>query len=188
MKIVHIVSILILISCSGKVGKNSNEIIENFTTESHVNENVKKVGTYQLLENGLMSNLKGDWITTILPDSILQSREILKWKNIFYGDLMISINENDTAIIGGNMDKAPLKYEVVDEKTFVLPEWHNTKVIYSPEQDLIYLGGPATGRVYKRSPSDDFLKVISNEKLLMEYVIKILFKEEYLPRGLCIKN
>jgi hypothetical protein len=187
MKLIYLMLIIVLISCSGQGDKSSGEIVEKSTFETDTNENKQKADTLEILDNGLMSKLKGDWITTILPDSILQTREILRWKNVFYGDLMISIHDNDTVIISGNMDWGPLKYEVVDEKTFILPEWNNTKVIYSPEKDLIYWGGTATGRVFERFPSNDFVEIISNEKLLMEYVINILFKDDYLPKGFASK-
>lgn len=179
--------IIVLISCSGQGDKSRSEIVEKSTFENDISENKLKADTLELLDNGLMRKFKGDWITTILPDSILQTREILRWKNVFYGDLMISINENDTLIIRGNMDGGPLKYEIVDEKTIILPEWNNTKLIYSPEKDLIYLGGKTTGRVFKKFPNNDFVEIISNEKLLMEYVINILFKDDYLPKDFASK-
>lgn len=182
MKITHLLLIFILISCSGQRNKNSKEIIEEAPLENQVIDSKLEPETIELLDNGLMSNLKGDWITTILPDSILRTREILRWKNVFYGDLMISIKENDTLIISGNMDWGPLKYKVVDNKTIVLPEWNNTRVVYSPEKDKIYWGGEASGRDYKRLSNKDFEKTISDEKLLMEYVINLLFKDDFLPK------
>jgi hypothetical protein len=187
MKMIHLVLILVFISCSGQLDKKSNEKSENITLEQETNGSANGRIAEDLLENGLMSKMKGDWLTAILPDSILNTREILQWRNVFYGDLLISISDNDTLVIRGNMDCGQLKYNVLDKNTIMLPEWNNTKVVYSPEKDLIYLGGESSGRVFKRLFNKELVKTISDERLLMEYVINLLFMGDYLPMDFASK-
>lgn len=176
MKIIYSFVILLLISCSGE-RKNNNETLDS----------KKEKEAIRLLNNGLLSNLKGYWITTILTDSIPQKREIFKWRNFFLGNLMISINENDTLIISGERYSDQLKYEVVDSKTLVLPERDNVRIVYSSEKDLIYLGGETTGSIYKRLTVKDFEKSIINENILMNYLVNVLFKCDYLPTDFASK-
>jgi hypothetical protein len=172
-----------LISCSGKRGKNNNKTpgTEPFGYQTTVSKHEPE--TIKLLDNGLMSNLKGEWITTILTDSIPKTREVFKWKNFFLGNLMISIKENDTLIASGERYRDSLKYEVFNSITLVLPERENLRFVYSPQKDLIYMGGEASGDVYRRNTIKDLEKIISDEKLLMEYVINLLFIRDYLPKN-----
>ena len=181
MKITHLLLIFILISCSGQRSENNKVITEETFLENQVIDSVVEPETIELLNNGLMRSMKGNWITTILPDSILQAREILKWKNVFYADLMISVKDNDTIYIGGNMDWGPMKCSIVDSKTIVIPEWNNSKVVYSPETDMIYWGRRATVQAFRRMDKE-YEEIIFNEKLLYDYLKNLLFKEDYIPK------
>jgi len=180
MKIIYSFFILLLISCSGESEKN------NETTKINPLEHkTEETESIKLLNNGLMSNLKGDWITAVLTDSIPQKREVFRWKNFFLGNLMISIKENDTLIISGERYRDQLKFEVIDSKTLVIPEWDNIRIVYSQEKDMIYLGREEN--FYRRINIKDFDKVISNEDLLMKYMVNLLFKCDYLPKNFTSK-
>jgi hypothetical protein len=186
MKILYTLLILILLSCSGG-RKGNNETSKINPLDLQTIEDKQETETIGLLDNGLMSTLTGDWITTILTDSIPKKREIFRWKNYFLGNLMISIKENDTLIISGEWFRDKLNYEVINSKTLVLPERDNFKIVYSPENDLIYLGRETFGSVYKRSTIKSFEKIASDKNLLMNFVINLLFKCDYLPNDFASK-
>ncbi|MDZ7608354.1 MAG: hypothetical protein U5K79_22845 [Cyclobacteriaceae bacterium] len=179
MRIAPLLSIFLLLSCSGQGEKNTTIISENIPIEQKADEPQSE--TIELLGNGLTNKMTGEWLTAVLPDSILKTREILRWKNVFYGDLLLSIKDNDTLVICGNMDWGSLKYKVDDNKSITTTEEYKTRVVYSPEKDIVYRGSEPYGPVYKRPPFKDFEKIIANEKLLMEYVINLLFKNDFLP-------
>lgn len=181
MKILHLFLIFLLISCSGERGKNNN-LISIEPSEYQDTASKREPEIIELLDNGLMSNLKGEWVTTVLTDSIPKSREVFRWKNFFLGNLIVLIKENDTLISNGERYIDSLKYKVINSVTLALPEWDNLRFIYSPQKDLIYVGSEVSGNVYRRNTIKDLEKIISNEKLLMEYVINLLFLRDYLPK------
>ncbi len=185
MRIALLLSIFLLFSCSGQGDRKTTLSSENIPIEQKTND--KQSETIGLLPNGLAQTMTGEWLTAVLPDSIVKSKEILQWKNVFYGDLLLLIKENDTLIIRGNMDWGSEKYTVVDAKTIITPEWYKTRVVYSPEKDIVYRGSEPSAPVYKRPPFKDFEKIIDDEKLLMEYMINLLFKNDYLPTDFASK-
>ena len=142
-----------------------------------------QVDNYNHLSNGLVPGCKGDWLITILPDTLQANKEVLSWKNIFYGFLLLTIDESNTMILSGNMDQGPLNFTTIDTVSFKLsPEWGNTKYTYSRENDLIYLGDEPYSRTFKRLSNDKMIDTIRDSKKLMEYVINKIFIDKYLPQ------
>lgn len=130
----------------------------------------------KLLRNGLLSDIKGDWIVSILPDSILKYKKVLPWRDVFYGDLFLSINDSDTLLIGGHMDNISLKFITIDSSTLKLPEWDNSTFKYSEEKSVIL----APSRIFKKLEIKEFGKIIREEEALMKYVIGLLFTEDFM--------
>ena len=156
---------------SGKIldGNAVNHIIE--------------VDSVELMDNELLPELKGNWISTILTDSIFDQKQISSCKHVFYGDLFLSINESDTLFIGGHMDFGEILFYSEDEKTFVaVSEWGETKYSYSKDLDAIFIGEKPNSRIFKRSNSGKLMSIIKDENALMNYVIKRLFTGDYLPK------
>ncbi len=176
-----IILILVLSSCSGQPQKgkgkeSTQQNVETIANDAHQND------PKELLINGLIPALKGDWISSILPDSIRLNRKVLPYRNVFYGNLMISINDKDTILIYGNMDRGPLKIVTTSITSFVIPEWNNSQVSYSEDRDVIFMGSGPSAKVYRRLSDEKILNIIRDEKSLMDYVIHLVFKEEYMSK------
>jgi len=176
-----IILILILSSCSGQPQKvkgkeSTQQNVETIANDIHQNDPT------EVLKNGLLPALKGDWISSILPDSIRLNRKILPYKNVFYGNLMISINDKDTILIYGNMDRGPVKIVTTSNKSFVIPEWNNSQVSYSEDRDVIFMGSGPSAEVYRRLIDEQILNIIRDEKSLMDYVINLVFTDEYMSK------
>jgi len=141
-----------------------------------------KVDSVELMDNELLPELKGNWVSTILTDSISDKKQISSWKHVFYADLFLSINESDTLLAGGHMDFGEILFYSENEKTFVaISEWGETKYSYSRDLTAIYIGDHPNSRIFKRS-SDKLMSIIKDENDLMDYVIKRLFTDDYLPK------
>lgn len=176
-----IILILVLSSCSGQPQKDkgkesTQQNVETIANDTHQND------PKELLKNGLLPALKGDWISSILPDSIRLNRKILPYKNVFYGNLMLSIYDKDTILIYGNMDRGPLRIVTTSNKSFVIPEWNNSQVSFSEDRDIIFIGSEPSAEVYRRLTDEQILKIIRDEKSLMDYVIHLVFTEEYMSK------
>ncbi len=176
-----IILILVLSSCSGqpqkgKVKASTKQNVETITNYAH------QIDTNELLKNGLLPALKGDWISSILPDSIRLNKQVLPYRNVFYGNLMISINDKDTILIYGNMDRGQLKIVTTSNKSFVIPEWNDSQVSYSEDRDVIFMGSDPSTNIYRRLTDEQILKMIRDEKSLMDYVIHLVFTEEYMSK------
>lgn len=137
----------------------------------------------EIMDNELSSELKGDWISTVVTDSIFDKREIDSWKYVFYGDLFISVNESDTLFVGGHMDFGENLFYSEDENTFVaVTDWGDIKYTYSKELDAIFAGDKPNSRVFKRVIDSTQMCILEDENALMNYVIKRLFKGEFFPQ------
>ena len=174
-----IILILVLSSCSGQPqkGKDKESTKQNVETIANDTHQIDPKG---LLKNGLLPDLKGDWISSILPDSIRLNRMVLPYMNVFYGNLLISINDIDTILIYGNMDRGPLKIVTTSNKSFVIPEWNNSQVSYSEDRDVIFMGSDPSTNIYRRLTDEQILNMIRDEKSLMDYVIHLVFTKDYM--------
>lgn len=153
--------------------------ILNWNEENHI----IVVDSVELMDNELLPELKGSWVSTIFTDSIFDNKQISSWKYIFYGDLFLSINESDTLFIGGHMDFGEILFYSEDEKTFVaVSEWGETKYTYSKELDAIFIGEKPNSRIFKRLNNGELKSIIKDENALMNYVIKRFFTGECLPK------
>lgn len=179
MRITGILIFVLFISCSGQQQRNdTSEIITDEQTEQET-DNQSEIP--QIGEIGQPSILTGHWLTTILPDSIKKAREVLRWKDRFYGGLFLTIKENDTLILSGNMDWYPFAYTKIDDYTLLLLESNNSQIYYEPKKDLIFWGRPSMGQLFRRI-DQDFVDTIRDENLLMAYIINILFNVDFLPK------
>jgi hypothetical protein len=184
MTIIPILSFVLLLSCSESRTKNDKETSITPPLDHPTIESRQETKAIRLLGNGLMSNLEGDWLNTIFTDSIIQTKEIYKWHGYLMGALMISIKENDTLIRRGERYIDYFKYEVINDRTLVLPDNDNFEVVYSPEKDLVYFGNSS---IYKKPTFKNVVQFTSNEELLMDYLKNLLFKQEYLPDNFASK-
>ncbi|MFB6320810.1 hypothetical protein ACE1EF_19650 [Saccharicrinis sp. FJH54] len=132
-------------------------------------------------DNGLISEIKGNWITTVIPDSIQINKRVLPWKDIFYGSLALTINDDNTVTISGNMDRESVNYKIIDSSTIELPDFDNSKISYSKVNDLIYFGDLPSSSIYSRMTDDDFTEIIADEDKLMRYIIDLVF-DDYLSK------
>ena len=131
-------------------------------------------------DDGLIDDIKGIWISTVLPDSVQENKIVLPWRDIFYGFLLITINDDNTLIIQGNMDRGSLKYCVIDSVTIGSPDLQNLIIKYSKHNDLIYLGNYSSSRVFRRITDDNLINIIRDKKQLENYIIQLIFSD-YFP-------
>ena len=145
-------------------------------------------------EKQLISEIKGNWITTIIPDTIQLNKKILPWKDIFYGFMQITIKDDSTIIISGNVDQGEHTFKVVDSNTIEIKQLENFKITYSKDKDLIFLGTVTPFRVFRRIIDNNLINIIKDENKLMKYIIKMVFSDyltnedvmriEYISLGL----
>lgn len=171
--------VLIVIFITNSFSHSTDRVnIENYQEDN----NIISIDSIELMDNQLLPELKGDWISTFFTDSIFDNKRISTWKKVFYGDLLLSINESDTLYIGGNMDSGLIPFYSYYEKTFVsVSEWGETKYTYLRDQDAIGLGDKPYSSVFKRLKNSKLKNIIKDEQALTNYVIKRIFKGNYLP-------
>lgn len=175
MRIISYIVILVLVSCfEQEQNSNKKPVVENPLSDEQTVDGVN------MLNNDLISTIKGFWVSAILPDSILESREVYKWGSIFYGSSLISIKSNDSLSIAGAMDGGDLRYQIEGNSKIFVPEW-NIKLEYIKNKDIIVWLNDSQNRVYRRITNDDFKKITTSEKLLARYIQSLLFTENNLP-------
>nr|WP_320119495.1 hypothetical protein [uncultured Marinifilum sp.] len=176
---IKIMQVLIIIFFGYSFSQSSFDEKILHATEMNHTINVDSV---ELMNNELLPELKGNWVSTILTDSIFDKKQISSWKHVFYGDLFLAINESDTLIVGGHMDLGEILFYSEDEKTFVaISDWGETKYSYSRDLAAIFIGDKPNSRIFKKS-NGQLMSIIKDENDLMDYVIKRLFTGDYLPK------
>lgn len=174
-----IILILVLSLCSGQPQKGKESTQQNVET---IADDAHRNAPEELLKNGLLPALKGNWISSILLDSIRLNRKIFPHKTVFYNRLMLSINDKDTILIYGNMDEGPLRIATTSNKSFVIPEWNNWQVSFSEDRDIIFMKNERSTEAYKRLTDEHILNIIQDKESLMDYVIHLIFTEEYMSK------
>ncbi len=133
----------------------------------------------KVLENGMLSKLKGEWINTTFTDSIFKYKKILPWKDDFYGNLFLSINDNDTLAWGGVQDISNLPFFVKDSVTLIAEtNFGKLTFKYTQKNDIINFGKTAFKRMSEKYKRYTF----KEEDQLMTLIIEKIFTEEYLPK------
>ena len=112
------------------------------------------------------------------------NNKIQPWKNIFYGNLYLVINDSDTAYWNGNMDGGPFNLVVHSPTKFdLVQEWGKASFDYSPKNDLLLAGSSKT---FKRVNDSHLIDIILDESQLQKHIIDKLFMD-YLPDTLFSK-
>lgn len=124
MKFAFVLPLILFLGCSttkSEKDEKNDPIPRQPEKEAVKKERLKKEDdSAQVMPNGLDENLKGVWVNTEFTDSIYLEKEILPYKNVFYGNLFFEINENDTAFWGGNMDGGHWHLISTSDSTFKL--------------------------------------------------------------------
>ncbi len=181
MRILFVFALLLLTSCFEQTSEVNRKKISVQQPEKPSANNHKPENSVDSLNGNIHSLIQGNWCTTILPDSILRTKKVYQWGDIFYGTSLITIRDNDSLTIQGIMDRGSLRYEIIDNSTIFIPDW-GAMILYTNNQ-LVWLNDPLS-RTYKRCCNNETTKILTNEKQLMKYIQSILFNEDYLPSDL----
>jgi hypothetical protein len=165
------IALLLLSACGSRSGQNPSQF-DNPELDSPKNRR---------LANGLVMEMRGEWINTSLFDSTITQKKLNKWIWDFYGDLHLVIDESDSITIEGNMDGGDCRINLIDSTSFSLPCRIDTPHYkYSFNRNLIYsVIGSNDTIVFRKVNKDDKLDIIANEEYFNKFFIDKLFTNEY---------
>jgi len=181
---------VIFFSCTSKTkdSKNVNPNSETVIDTTLKIDNSSSIDRAEIIEtknqigkNGLLTNLQGKWINTSLFDSTLVSKQLNPWLYDFYGDLILIINESDSASISGNMDGGIGIINLIDSISFSFPDRVDNPIfIYSIQKDLIFQNiNSKNPIIYRRVEEKDRIEIIGNEEAFNKYFIDKFFSDYF---------
>ncbi len=170
-KIAVFLFLLLVVSC------NSKTLDQSVANSNNVINNENKV--FNLMKNGLIEPLKGNWVNTILLDSTLLNRKIQPYTNFFCCNLLLSIEQNKSLNLQGLNDNGELIIQKQDSISFKLVDDNGAdfgEFKYIVDQDLIVqFSNSKPLFYYKRAQNSIPVTIIQDEMNFKNFFVNQLF-------------
>ena len=170
-KIYFFLFLLFFVSCNSKTQDISS-------TNPNSETNIEKK-EFNLMKNGLIEPLKGNWVNTILLDSTLLNRKVQPYINSFCCNLLLSIEQDKSVNLQGLIDNGELLIQKKDSISFTLVDDNGSdfgEFKYLVNQDLIVqIDNSKPLFYYKRAQNTIPINIIQDEIKFKNFFVNQLF-------------
>lgn len=167
--------LLLMVSCTSKTHNQSD------ASSNNIINNEKKV--FNLMKNGLIEPLKGNWVNTILLDSTLLNRKIQPYTNSFCCNLLLTIEHTKSVNLQGLIDNGELIIQKKDSISFTLVDDNGSdfgEFKYLVDRDLIVqMDHSKPLFYYKRTQNTIPITIIQDEMKFKNFFVNQLFTDYF---------